>query len=396
MVGKTLDKTSELRAAFRREFGADPELIARAPGRVNLIGEHTDYNEGFVLPCGIDREVLLAADSRGPLDEVQLFSLEYGDSDSFSLVGIEHSTKAEWSNYIRGVVDVFKKSGAAIHGFRAVITGNVPQGAGLSSSAALEVAVGTLLNALGELSLNGKEVALLAQKAENDFVGVKCGIMDQFASALSQADSALMIDCRDLSYASIPLNLSRQSVSLVITHTGVTRGLVSSKYNERRSECEEAVKIINEHSNGKNFNSLRDVDSAVLEDAWQFLPENVAKRARHVISENQRVIEAAECLKQGQLSRFGELMIQSHESLKNDYEVSCGELDTLVELSLQAPGVLGARMTGAGFGGCTVALVKRENVQNFIDNVLPLYEKQTGKNPSAYVCEVAPGASILR
>lgn len=395
MPGTTLEKTSELRHAFLKHFAAEPEIIVRAPGRVNLIGEHTDYNDGFVLPCGIDREVFIAADSRSTNGKIELYSLEYEQSDEFSVSEIEHTQTAEWSNYVRGVVELAKKSGANPKGFRALISGNVPQGAGLSSSAALEVAVATLLNTLCHLSMNGKEIALLAQKAENEFVGVKCGIMDQFASALAQADSALMIDCRDLSYASIPLNLARHSVSLVITHTGVTRGLVSSKYNERRAECDEAVRILKNHSGAKNISSLRDVDPAMLKDCWKHLPENVAKRARHVVSENERVKEAAECLKQGQLSRFGELMIESHESLKNDYEVSCAELDTLVSLSLKAPGVLGARMTGAGFGGCTVALVKQESVQDFIDKVLPHYETQTGKKPITYVCQAAAGACTL-
>ena len=389
------ERRRELIDAFTRQFGNAPEILARAPGRVNLIGEHTDYNEGFVLPAGIDREMLIAADTKSAEGTIELFSLEYNESYSFSVDQIRLTEEHYWSNYVKGVVDVLQKqTGKMVRGFRALFSGTVPQGAGLSSSAALEVATATLLNQLAKLSLDGREIALMAQKAESDFVGVKCGIMDQFVSALAQPDAAILIDCRDLSYKTIPLHLSEQSVALVITHTGVSRGLAASKYNERRAECEEGLQILKSKS-GQELQSLRDVDDALLHAHVHHLPETIARRVRHVVSENDRVLEAAELLSQGELQRFGHLMIASHNSLRDDYEVSCVELDKLVELTLKAKGCLGARMTGAGFGGCTVALFKQEGVEAFMKEVLPEYERQTQRKPSAYVCTAAAGAGLI-
>jgi galactokinase len=369
--------------------------VARAPGRVNLIGEHTDYNEGFVLPAGIDREMLIAADTKSAENTIELYSLEYNESYSFSVEQIKLTEEHYWSNYVKGVVDVLQKqTGHLLGGFRAILSGTVPQGAGLSSSAALEVATGTLLNRLANLSLDGREIALLAQKAENDFVGLKCGIMDQFVSALAQPDAAILIDCRDLSYKTIPLHLAEQSVSLVITHTGVRRGLAASKYNERRAECEEGLQILKAKT-GNDLRSLRDVDDALLHEHIHHLPDTIARRVRHVVSENDRVLDAANLLSKGELKRFGHLMVASHNSLRDDYEVSCVELDKLVELSLKAKGCLGARMTGAGFGGCTVALFEQDGVADFMEAVLPEYERQTQRTPNAYVCAAAAGAGLI-
>lgn len=393
MTVSTIERQWSIVAAFRRQFKCVPEIIARAPGRVNLIGEHTDYNEGFVLPVAIDRQVLIAADRNAPDGMIQLYSLEYNEFDTFSIDEISFSTECDWSNYLKGVIACLKEQGVEISPFRACVTGNVPQGAGLSSSAALEVATAVLCNKLFGTALSGKEIALLAQKAENEFVGIRCGIMDQFVSSLAQSDAALLIDCRDLNYEAIPLHLSAQEVSIVITHTGVRRGLLGSKFNERRSECEEGLRLLKQSRPG--LNSLRDLDLATLQLCSGILPDVIKMRVKHVVAENDRVQQAAALLREQNLRGFGELMIDSHNSLRKDYEVSCDELDLLVDLSLKTEGCLGARMTGAGFGGCTVALFEEDKVSLFLEQVLSQYEKMTGKMPSAYVCSAVAGAGII-
>ena len=395
MIASIADRKKEIAAAFSRKFQSAPELIARAPGRVNLIGEHTDYNEGFVLPVAIDREVIIAADRNATEGMIELYSAEYDELDSFSIDDIRFSENRRWANYVRGVLACLKEQGKTIPSFRAAISGNVPQGAGLSSSAALEVATATLLNHLGTYGLNGKEIALIAQKAENEFVGVRCGIMDQAVSSLAQMESALLIDCRDLSFDSIPLHLSSQSVSLVITHTGVSRGLADSKYNERHSECQEGSRLLREGTGKEDLLSLRDVDSQTFQKYANSLPEPIRQRVKHVMTENERVKQAAVFLRDKNLQAFGKLMLESHNSLKIDYEVSCFELDTLVDLSLETAGCLGARMTGAGFGGCTVALFEQDKVTAFIEQTLSLYKEITGKTPSAYVCSSVAGAGLV-
>lgn len=395
MTTSTVDMKSEIEEAFRRQFGAEPEFVARAPGRVNLIGEHTDYNEGFVLPMAIDREILIAADRNCPEGIVELYSADYEEIDSFSTFHLQKSQSRIWPNYVRGVIATLNARGLKIPGFRALISGNVPRGSGLSSSAALEVATATLLNEMGNYLLDGKEIALLAQKAENEFVGVECGIMDQFVSALAQKDTALLIDCRDLSYECIPLSFASESYSIVITNSGVSRGLKNSKFNERRAECQEGLRLIKEATANAALGSLRELDAETLEKNLSILPENIAKRVNHVVSENERVKTAAAFLRCNDLSSFGKLMIESHNSLRDDYEVSCPELDKLVELSLAMPACLGARMTGAGFGGCTVALFAQSSLSEFSEQVLEPYYKATEKKAQSYVCSAVPGANLL-
>ncbi|HEY9855955.1 MAG TPA: galactokinase, partial [Stenomitos sp.] len=348
-----------VRDVFQSRFGT-PDLTIRAPGRVNLIGEHTDYNEGFVFPVAIDREVVISARRRDD-SEVRLYSVNYDQADSFDLGRIDKVAPGTgaptWSNYVRGILSVFQDAGHKLGGFEAVLEGNVPQGAGLSSSAALEVATGTLLKHLFHLDLDGKQIALLGQRAENVFVGVQCGIMDQFISALGQRDHALMIDCRSLDYRAVPLHLGAKGASIVIVDSKVKRGLVDSKYNERRAECQEAVERLRELLGRPMIKSLRDVTLSDLDHVGSRLPHPVHARALHVVSENARVLKSVEALEAGDLDRFGSLMNQSHESLKSDFEVSCPEIDLLVSLARGVTGTYGSRITGGGFGGCTVSLV---------------------------------------
>lgn len=386
-------RLSAMKEAFVERFGAEPELIVRAPGRVNLIGEHTDYNEGFVFPAAIDREMLIAASANGTTD-VQAFSLDYGELDSFSLNDVQHSKNNSWSNYLRAVIDTFQKAGFKLKGFNAVLSGNVPQGAGLSSSAAFEVAVATVCNAFCKLGIAKKDIALLSQKAENQFIGVQCGIMDQFISALGEEDAALMIDCKTLDYKVVPLNLAASGYSIVITNSGVSRGLVDSEYNARRQECVEGSKRLSELT-GRTINSLRDASLADLEKHGDSLPDKVRRRSLHVVSENQRVLDAVRALENGNIKAFGELMNASHVSMRDDFEISCPEINTLVDLSQTFPGVAGARLTGAGFGGCTVAIIANDQVENFKHELIPQYEKQTGRKAEVYVCAASRGAGSV-
>jgi galactokinase len=385
-------RLDEVTAAFEKQFGARPEFVVRAPGRVNLIGEHTDYNEGFVFPAAIDREMLIAASPTAGR-EVEVYSCDYKVVDKFSLDDLKKSHDNPWVDYMRGTLDVLQKAGHKLSGFRAVLSGNVPQGAGLSSSAAYEVAVATLANKAFNLGLSGKEIALLSQKAENQFIGVNCGIMDQFISALGEPDSALFIDCRSLEAKAIPLNLARHDLAIVITNSGVQRGLVDSEYNARRSECEEGTRILSELT-GRKLTTLRGITWDEFQKYEPKLPIVVAKRCRHVVSENHRVNQAVEALEKGDIERFGKLMNNSHAYLRDMFEVSCKELDILVSLTQKHPGVVGARMTGAGFGGCTVALMPTSAIDSFRTDVIAEYEKQTGKRAEVYVCSAVAGARV--
>lgn len=391
------DRIAELKAAYQAQFGAEPEFVVRAPGRVNLIGEHTDYNDGFVFPAAIDREMLIAASPKADRKdlEVELHSLEYDARDRFLLSKLEKSPDHPWSDYCRGMLSIWQACAFKVRAFTAVLSGDVPQGAGLSSSAAYEVAVGTLLNEMMAAGIAPKQVALLAQKAENRFIGVQCGIMDQFISAMGRADAALLIDCRTLASRPVPLRLEERELAIVITHSGVRRGLVDSEYNARRAECQEGVEVLKKKLKRPEIKALRDVSLAELKKHEKALSAVVAKRVRHVISENNRVLEGVEALERGDLAAFGKLMNASHGSLRDDFEVSCPELDALAELTQGHPGVIGARMTGAGFGGCTVALMHQDAVASFQAEVIPAYEAQTGKQAEVFVCRAAGGASVL-
>ena len=383
------ERIATLKAEFTRCYGAAPELVVRAPGRVNLIGEHTDYNDGFVLPIAIDRSVLLAASVR-PDRTVRLQAMDFGKQAAFSLDDIERDPHNRWSDYQRGVAIVLQERGYMLPGLDVVFGSDVPIGAGLSSSAALEVAMAVAWQTLAGFELSRPELALLCQRAENTFVGVNCGIMDQFISALGQERSALLIDCRSLAYQLVSLP---EGVAVVVMDTAKKRGLSGSAYNTRRAECEEGVRLLAAHLDG--IRALRDVSVADFDRYAGSLPPAVQKRCRHVIGENQRVLDGIESLARGDAGAFGERMDASHRSLRDDYEVSCAELDAMVESAWEAPGVIGARMTGAGFGGCAVALVEAAQARAFRQTVASAYEERTGLTPSLYICTAQPGASLV-
>lgn len=382
----------EAKRTFEGRYGGGGRVLAvRAPGRVNLIGEHTDYNDGFVLPMAISNGITIVGRARGDR-KLRVFSMDYGEEAIADLGDRFGSCPARWCHYVEGVVRTFEEElGADMNGFDAVMTGDVPQGAGLSSSAALEVATGFFLNELYGLGVGRVDIALFGQKAENNYLGVRCGIMDQFASCLCRGDSALFLDCRSLDYELVPLNMKDEVV--LILNSGKSRGLVDSKYNERRRACEDGVRMLKQGL--PEIRALRDVSVEQFEKYEDRLPEEIRKRCRHVVYENRRVLESVECLKRGDLSRFGELMWASHDSLRDDYEVSCGELDVLNELARGLDGVIGERMTGAGFGGCAVAIVKSGAKEDVIKLMTAEYKKSTGRDLQVYESRAADGAECL-
>ena len=376
--------TGRLLSEFASAFGRPADVLSVAPGRVNLIGEHTDYNEGFVLPVAIDRTVAVAAAARDDRT-VTVRSADYGECDEFSLGAVRH--KESWRDYVRGVAWALEDEGHELRGADLVISGDVPQGAGLSSSAAIEVAVGGAVARVSGLDLPLQEIACLARRAENEFVHVPCGIMDQFASAVSRADHALLIDCRTEVYEHIPLPFGEADVMIVIVDSKVPRRLADTPYAQRQLECKDAAQRL-------GVESLRDADMRLLQSHRNELPRDLYRRARHVISEDARVLAAAEALLAADVRRFGALMCESHDSLRDDFEVSCAELDLLVDLASRANGVPGARLTGAGFGGCTVNLVRADAIDAFSEQVVARYRNETGLPAEMYVCRAVDGLRV--
>lgn len=377
---------------FQRIYGSAPEKIARAPGRVNLIGEHTDYNDGFVMPIAIDRDVLIAA-RRRPDNQVHVTALDVqgGQSDVFTLGDIAHHPEYRWANYLRGVAYYLAQQDVKLTGIDAAVTSNVPSGAGLSSSAALEVAMATILQAFSPRRLSGVVVAQVCQQAENEFVGVKSGIMDQYASALGEKGAAIKIDCRALTYETVKLP---RGVTVVVADTNKKRHLVGSDYNTRRMECENAAMLLGQLL-GKRVVALRDVSPKEFQRVAKHLPENLLKRARHVITENERVEKAARAARRNDAVKFGALMAQSQTSLREDYEASSPELDIMIGIARQQPGVLGSRLTGAGWGGATVNLVRDSNVEPFMENVAQEYQARTGITPWVSPVQASQGAGMM-
>ena len=372
---------------FKKHFGSLPNHFFRAPGRVNLIGEHTDYNDGFVLPCAIDYQTVIAAQPRSD-NRVSIVAADFGEQVSeFDLTaGISADPAAPWSNYIRGMAWALLKRGYRPSGLNMVIAGNVPLGAGLSSSASLEVAVGTTFAQLGELGLDGKTIALVGQQTENEFVGVNSGIMDQFISALGQKDHALLIDCRSLDYRPVPIP---PGVAVIIANSNVKRGLVDSEYNTRRRECETAAAHF-------GVPKLRDVSPDLFALHEDELDTTVAKRARHIITENARTEAAAEALARGDLRRMGQLMADSHISMRDDFEITVPPIDALVEITGQIIGETGGvRMTGGGFGGCVVALAPQELVPAVETAIAHEYPAASGLEATVYICHASEGAGAF-
>ncbi len=374
---------------FKRIYGEQDDLIMlRSPGRVNLIGEHTDYNGGFVFPAAIDLQIYgLAAARQDTM--VQIFSIDLQDKLSYDLKQFEKS-EPSWGNYAKGVAAELLKIRPLKHGVNVVFASSLPLNSGLSSSAAFEIINGLLLASVNQLNISPKEMALLCQRAENNYIGVNCGMMDQFAVALCQKDAALFIDTRNLEYESIPLNLG--DYRILIANTNKPRTLADSAYNQRRSECEQAVSILARHQ--PEIQSLRDADISLLNSLEQEMEPLVFNRARHVIEENGRVKMSIEALQKKNLAQFGEYMNASHQSLRDLYQVSCKELDILVTEAVKVEGVAGTRMTGAGFGGCTVTIIHKDQTEEFINQVGSAYNKKTGRTADFYITPAISGAEI--
>ena len=371
---------------FQAHFNAKPTIIVRAPGRVNLIGEHTDYNDGFVLPMAIDREVMIALRPRED-GTVRLFSLDLETESAFELVSL--TREGDWIEYPKGVAYELINAGYKLKGFDAVITGDVPRGAGLSSSAAVELATARAFSAVSGFEWDAPVMAKLAQKAENEWVGVNCGIMDQMASAACKEGFALFLDCRSLEIQHAPLP---KGVSVIILDTSTRRGLVDSAYNERRSQCEEAARWF-------GVKAMRDVSAEEFERKTKEekgLSDVTMRRARHIVTENERVLEAIDVMRKGNVKRLGELFNASHDSLRYDFEVTNDALNIVVECAREQPSCYGARMTGAGFGGCAVALVAEEKATEIVQAVSAAYRQRSGLEASIYVCKASEGASILQ
>jgi galactokinase len=373
---------------FEQLYGGAPQLY-RAPGRVNLIGEHTDYNDGFVMPAAINLYCYVAASTRSDR-ELHLQSENFSGSVTVDLDAPPLTKRGDWSDYVVGTAMTLEKIGFRLRGANLLIAGEVPLGSGLSSSAAVEVATGYALLDLAGLTIDTRELAIACRRAENEFVGARVGIMDQFISANGEADHALMLDCRSLDFKSLPI---RDHVRLVVCNTGVKHSIAGGEYNQRRAQCEEGVKRLSSALPG--ITALRDVSPEDLEKYKALLPDVIYRRCRHVVTEDDRVERAAEALKRGDLTTFGKLMAESHRSLRDDYEVSCEELDVMVDIACKQPGVIGARMTGGGFGGCTVNLVQSEKAEDFRNKVAVEYEKRTGIHPDIYILSAAEGAHRL-
>ncbi|MCM3620170.1 galactokinase [Sutcliffiella horikoshii] len=376
---------------FEKVFGDAQHVRAFfAPGRVNLIGEHTDYNGGHVFPCALSVGTYAIARKRDDR-EVNMYSKNFPDAGiiNFQLDHLVYDEKDNWANYPKGVIREFVKNGHdSDAGLDVLFFGNIPNGAGLSSSASIELVTSVLLKALFSLQVEMVEMVKMSQKAENEFMKVNCGIMDQFSIGMGRADHALLLDCNTLSYTYSPIHL--KDATLVIGNTNKRRGLADSKYNERRTECEQALKEIQEHH---SIQSLGDLTPSQFEEVKHHLSNDVIKRrAKHAVYENDRTKEAVHLLEMGDIKGFGQLMNDSHRSLRDDYEVTGRELDALVEAAWNQQGTIGARMTGAGFGGCTVNLVENAHLDEFLKNVKGQYEKATGLVPEFYTVEIGDGA----
>jgi galactokinase len=371
-------------SGFRRQFGSEPTYVVRAPGRVNLIGEHTDYNAGFVLPMAIDRAIWIAL-RPGDGQWVTVYSLDFDGVAEFSLDDL-HNTNSGWPEYVKGVAWSLGAADYDLRGWEGVVAGDVPIGAGLSSSAAIEMATARAFAAASGFTWKPSEMALLGQRAENKWVGVNCGIMDQMISACGKASHALLIDCRSLETQPVPLP---PETVVVVLDTATRRGLADSAYNERRAQCEAAARFF-------GVPALRDISVVQLEARAAGLDESTQRRARHVVTENERTLHAVRAMRDGDAVTTGLLMVASHASLRDDFEVSSRELNVMVDCALQQPACYGARMTGGGFGGCAVALVQAHRAHELAGQVASDYQLMTGIKPSIYVCVATDGAEIIR
>ncbi|MCA9935010.1 MAG: galactokinase [Ardenticatenaceae bacterium] len=369
--------------AFTERYGASPTFLARGPGRVNLIGEHTDYNDGFVMPIAIDRALWIALRVRDD-EQIAITSLDMGETAVFPLANLQPSQPA-WLEYVKGVAWAMQSRGYSLRGWEGVMAGDIPIGAGLSSSAALEMAAVRAFAAVSRLDLPLAEMARLGQKAENEWVGVHTGIMDQMISAAGEKGHALLIDCRTLETEAVPLP---QGTAVAVLDTNTRRGLVESAYNERRQQCETAAAHF-------GVSALRDVDWEMFRALGETLDDIIYRRARHVVTENGRVLQAKTAMQQGNAAALGQLLNASHHSLRDDFEVSSPALDTIVKLAQNHTACYGARMTGAGFGGCAVALINTDaDTRDFVRQVSTAYQAQMQLTPAIFICRAMPGASL--
>jgi galactokinase len=374
-----------LSALHEGRYGAKPMIFA-APGRVNLIGEHTDYAEGFVMPAAIDFATIAAISPRSD-GRIVIFSANFGEERDYPADPLPEKGNGDWSDYPLGVLALLAGAGYAIPALSLSLLGDVPLGAGLSSSASVEVATAMAVTGLMGVSIPGPVLARLCQRAENEFVGANCGIMDQFISANGAVDHALLLDCRDLSFKLAPIP---ESVALVIANTMVKHSVADGEYGSRRAEVEEACRILATHRPEIRF--LRDATVADLEAWGHEIPPNALKRARHVITENQRTVDAAQALLRHDLTALGKLMHEAHVSYSRDFEASCAEADTMVDLAQDLPGLIGARLTGGGFGGCTINLVEQEHAAEFAKTLKARYREATGIEAEIYICHASAGA----
>ncbi len=380
---------------FQKKFGHAPAHVVRAPGRVNLLGEHVDYNDGLVLPAAIDRATYIAF-SPTDLPHTALFAVDFAEESFFTLTTLsaklqpDGSPLSDWAKYPAGVAWALTEKNLPVRNMQAVFASDVPRGAGLSSSASVELAFAVAWMTLGGWKLPPMELALICQRAENKYVGVNCGIMDQFASACGEKNKLLLLDCRSLEYQTLPLP---KDVAIVIADTSMRRKLTTSAYNDRRADCEEAVKIL--QKNLPEIKSLRDVSVENFNRFVEKLPAQVEKHARHVVEEIERTNRAVILLQRGDIVGFGKLMNECHVSLRDLYEVSIPELDMMARIAQSLPGCYGARLTGAGFGGCVASLVARDQVEAFAKNLAHGYESETGHHPEIYICKASDGASVI-
>ncbi len=386
------ERWGKLRQKFLEVYGdaggGKRLVLVQAPGRVNLIGEHTDYNEGYVLPMALDRGVLVAAQRRSD-KTLSLYSMDFDEKIQVPLANLKYLPEDGWANYPKAVFWSLLNAGHKLEGYNLVISGNLPQGAGLSSSAALELAVAYAATALGDWPWEAVPMAKLCQRAENQFVGVQCGIMDQLAVSAAERGKAIFLDCRSLEFEGIPVAFDK--AQFVVIYSGISRGLKGSEYNQRREECQQALKLL--QARNPKYTALRDVGVVAFERHKSALSGRLRQRAEHVVYENDRVLKARQALAQGDAEAFGKLMTRSHQSLQRLFQVSCEELDSLVEIALQTPGVHGARLTGAGFGGCTINLVEKDAVENFKETIARQYKKKTSIQAQFFPCLPSGGVA---
>jgi len=386
-MANTVTISGSIAQRFHKMFGAEPRVL-RAPGRVNLIGEHTDYNDGFVMPAAIGYYTRVAVGKRNDFT-LEAYSAVFDEKVRLSLDALAGPPTQHWSDFIRGLAATLQTAGHGLVGMNLLIDGDIPLGAGLSSSASLEMAAALAMTSISGVNVPRLELVKLCQKTEHQFVGTLCGIMDQFVTAFGRTGHSLMLDCRSLEHWALPIP---RDLRLVLCNSMVKHRLASGEYNRRRSDCDTGVTLLQAHLPG--VRALRDIRLKDLESHKAELPATIHRRCHHVVSENQRVQEAAAALQSGDLGHFGQLMYRSHASLRDDFDVSCRELDLLVELASAYPGVYGARMTGGGFGGCTVNLVRAQAAVQFQEHIRRAYRETVGTVPDVYICEAVQGAEV--